>query len=169
MKVADLNRLAKRLGISGHEHLTRAELEEQVLEAAQKYWEDKQNTLTQKEAKILQSARRSKVKQQVAATIEEEIGVATKSDMMRGLFDAGMTVAQIAKETNSNYSFVYSVIKKYKEEGAPARAKGESKSDLMRKLFDQGMSVAQIASETQSNYSFVYGVIKRYKEEKGIK
>jgi len=39
----------------------------------------------------------------------------TKSQQFRDLFDQGLTIAEIAKKTNSNYTFVFSVIKKYKE------------------------------------------------------
>ncbi len=39
----------------------------------------------------------------------------SKSDVIRELFDQGNTVGSIAKQLNSNYSFVFSVVKKYKE------------------------------------------------------
>lgn len=39
----------------------------------------------------------------------------SKSDEIRRLFDENLTVGQIAKQLNSNYSFVFSVVKKYKE------------------------------------------------------
>ena len=38
----------------------------------------------------------------------------SKSDTIRSMVDQGMTVGAIAKELNSNYSFVHSVVKKYK-------------------------------------------------------
>lgn len=40
----------------------------------------------------------------------------TKSEQFRQMSKQGMTIAQIAKETNSNYSFVYTVIKRLPEE-----------------------------------------------------
>ncbi len=39
----------------------------------------------------------------------------TKSEQFRRMFREGMTVAQIAKATNSNYAFVYTVIKRLSE------------------------------------------------------
>lgn len=39
----------------------------------------------------------------------------TKSDTIRRMYDEGMTVGQIAKQLNSNYSFVHSVVKRYRE------------------------------------------------------
>jgi transposase len=39
----------------------------------------------------------------------------SKSDTIREMFDSGMKVGEIAKNLNSNYSFVFSVVKKYKE------------------------------------------------------
>lgn len=41
---------------------------------------------------------------------------ASKSDEIRALADQGMTVGAIAKQLNSNYSFVHSVVKKYRSE-----------------------------------------------------
>lgn len=40
----------------------------------------------------------------------------SKSDEIRKLSDEGLTVGQIAKQLNSNYSFVHSVVKKHKEQ-----------------------------------------------------
>lgn len=41
-------------------------------------------------------------------------GGTSKSELFRQDYDAGMTVGQIAKKHNSNYTFVFTVIKKYK-------------------------------------------------------
>jgi transposase len=89
----------------------------------------------------------------------------SKSDVMRKLADEGKTVAEIAKITQSNYSFVYSVVKRYKDEGMVTRDKSGTKSETMRVLFKEGLTVAEIAKKLNANYAFVYGVIKRYKEE----
>ena len=40
----------------------------------------------------------------------------SKSAEFRKMWDTGMTVGEIAKETNSNYSFVHSVIKKHRNQ-----------------------------------------------------
>lgn len=39
----------------------------------------------------------------------------SKSDEIRKLYDDGLTVGEVAKQLNSNYSFVFSVIKKHRE------------------------------------------------------
>lgn len=39
----------------------------------------------------------------------------SKSDTIRMMVDEGKSVGTIAKELNANYSFVFSVVKKYKE------------------------------------------------------
>ncbi len=182
MKINDLPRLAKGFGIPNYDKLSRAELEEKVLEAAHKRWEKDQKTLSKAEREALTQFREGR-KQAAAAPTEpaqivtkeerqmataavqqQQEGKVSKSDLMRQLYDEGLTVAQIAKRLKSNYSFVYSVIKRYKEEGAPERKK-ETKSEIMRRMYDEGKTVAQIAKELNANYSFVYGVIKRYKEE----
>lgn len=41
----------------------------------------------------------------------------TKSSEFRKLWDEGKTIGEIAKMTNSNYSYVWSVIEKYRKEG----------------------------------------------------
>lgn len=89
-----------------------------------------------------------------------------KSAQFRRMFDEGKKVAEIVKETGAPYPFVYSVIQKYQEFGAPAKDVGASKSEMFRTLFDQGATVAQIAKKTGSNYSFVYSVIQRYQADK---
>lgn len=39
----------------------------------------------------------------------------TKANKFRELYDEGLTIGEIAKETNSNYSYVWSVIDKYRK------------------------------------------------------
>lgn len=39
----------------------------------------------------------------------------SKSDVIRRMVDEGMTVGQISKKLNTNYSFVHSVVTKYKK------------------------------------------------------
>lgn len=42
----------------------------------------------------------------------------SKSQLFREMWDQGLKVGQIAKETNSNYTFVHTVIKKYRAKQA---------------------------------------------------
>lgn len=51
------------------------------------------------------------------SSIEMRKSVKTsKSDEIRKLYDEGLTVGEVAKQLNSNYSFVFSVIKKHREQ-----------------------------------------------------
>ncbi len=91
----------------------------------------------------------------------------SKSQMFKQLYTAGLEVCEIAKITESHYSFVYGRVRE-NDDVSPKRVVGESKSDKMRAMFDQGMTVSQIAKELDSNYSFVHGVIKKYKATKPV-
>ncbi len=170
MKADDLLKLAKGFNIPNFESMGMAQLEEAVLEAANKHWQEELSTMSVEERAALDEAR--KEHKEVAATTapdsnSEDVARASKSDVMRQMVDQGLTVAQIAKALQSNYSFVYSVVKKYKEEGMPVREAKGTKSQIMREMYDKGMKVAEIAKELNANYAFVYGVISRYKAEKG--
>lgn len=182
MNAEDLLRLAKGFNIADASKLSRAELEEKVLEASHKAWKQELETMSDAERTALEEARKH---QQAAATNQVasqtkptptpsvvEVPVAasepiqiSKSSKMRQMYDKGHTVAQIAKALQSNYSFVYAVIRNYKDNGAPERTKSATKSDIMRQLHGEGHTVSQIAKKLNANYAFVYGVIKRYKEE----
>lgn len=96
----------------------------------------------------------------------------SKSEQFRSMYDGGMTVSQIAKETNSNHAFVYSVIRKHIGEDGELRSSkpsGSSKSEEFRKMYDNGMSIGEIAKITNSNYSFVFSIIKKYRESANIR
>lgn len=171
MKVKDMQRLAEYYGVENYKELSKAELEEKLLEVVRRAWEKQQEELEEHEKAALAEARKGRQEaaaSKLATTTTREVPTrVTKSNIMREMCDQGYTVAQIAKELQANYSFVYSVVKKYKEEGAPQRTKKNTKSEQMRRMYDDGKTVAQIAKELNANYAFVYGVIKRYKEQKG--
>lgn len=40
----------------------------------------------------------------------------TKAQKFREMYDEGMTIGEIAKETNSNYSYVWTVVDKYRKQ-----------------------------------------------------
>ena len=90
----------------------------------------------------------------------------SKSSIIRQLTDEGKTVAEIAKELNSNYSFVYGVVQRHRgatnEKTTTVRA--NSISGQIRKLFDSGKTVAEIKKELGLDYSFVYSVVKAHKK-----
>lgn len=87
----------------------------------------------------------------------------SKSKMFLALYDRGWKIGQIAKETQSHYSFVYGVIDGKR---GVVRQETLSKSDVIRQLVDLGMTPGQIAKELNSNYSYVHAVVKKYKREK---
>lgn len=89
----------------------------------------------------------------------------TKSDLIRSMYEEGMAVADIARQTDSHYSFVYGVVKRHLGGESPTRDKGPTKSDQIRELAATGMTPGEIAKELNSNYSFVHTVVKKWKEE----
>jgi len=91
-----------------------------------------------------------------------------KSQMFREMYDQGMGVAQIAKETGCHYSYVYGVIQRLcnkRGEEIRREKKGPTRSDQIREMYAQGMKVGQIAKKLNANYSFVFSVCKKYKEQ----
>lgn len=98
--------------------------------------------------------------------VNKEISFNSKSDMMRYLYDAKVSIADIQRFMNCHYSFVYGVISNSRE---ITKTKTESKSDIIRKMYNENKTVGQIAKELNSNYSFVFSVVKKYKQNKEIK
>ena len=87
--------------------------------------------------------------------------VKSKSELFRQVYDRGMEVADIARETESHYSFVYGVISSSREMRETAKT---SKSDTIRELAAKGMTPGEIAKQLNSNYSFVHSVVSKYKK-----
>lgn len=90
---------------------------------------------------------------------------ASKSKMFVELHLRGYTVGEIAKETQSHYSFVYGVIDKHV---GVTRQPKNSKADIIRTLAIRGMTPGQIAKELNSNYSYVHSVVKKFKDMGGV-
>lgn len=89
----------------------------------------------------------------------------SKSQVIREMLDGGSTVAEIAKELNTHYSFVHGVAKRHLGDDIPTKPKGVSKSALIRDMFDQGMKPAEIKKELNLDYAFVYNVLREYKRK----
>ena len=89
--------------------------------------------------------------------------VVSKSELFRKMYDAGLEICEIAKETDSHYSFVYGVISNSRE---IRQVKKESISDEIRRLADEGKKPGEIAKELNRNYSFVFGVVKKHNASK---
>ena len=165
MTVKELKKWARYYGVEGYAKMNKEQLVEAVAPKVREAEQEKQRQYERKQEAKLNAAKQPEEVE--IKMVEKPSFQGSKSDRMRQLFDQGASVAQIARELDSNYSFVYGVIKRYKEEGAPKRLVGESKSAEARKLYDDGLSVSQIAKQLDINYAFAYGVIKRYREAKG--
>lgn len=101
-------------------------------------------------------------------TESAEYNFESKSKMFKWLHtNCGMSVAKIAKLSNSHYSFVYGVLQNadiLRQEG-----KQDSKSDEIRKLASEGKTPGEIAKLLNSNYSFVHTVVKKFRETLTVK
>jgi len=89
----------------------------------------------------------------------------SKSQQMRDLHDQGMTIAQIAKEMNCNYSFCYGIIQKHTEKcgsNMNKTVKG-SKSTTIRTMYGNGSTIGDIAKELNTNYSYVWTVVEKHR------
>ena len=93
----------------------------------------------------------------------------SKSTQIRSLYNEGLTVAQIAKELNCNYSFVYGVVKKECDKtGNPMTHSSKGgKSTMIRNMWDKGMTIGEISKELNSNYSYVWTVVEKYRNKDG--
>lgn len=96
----------------------------------------------------------------------------TKSDQIRELHDKGHTIAEIARELNTYYSFVYRVVKRYTDPQVDNRPK--SKSQRIRELYNEGKSVDEILAilteeGVMVDRSHVYGVVKKHRANKSEK
>lgn len=85
----------------------------------------------------------------------------SKSQMFIELHLHGYTVGEIAKVTQSHYSFVYGVIDKHI---GVTRQPKTSKADLVRVMAARGMTPGQIAKELNSNYSYIHSIVKKFRD-----
>lgn len=89
----------------------------------------------------------------------------SKSAIIRDMYTQGYTVAQIAKEMNSNYSFVYGVVKAMCDKTGCEMVRSErgGKSDVIRTMWDEGKTIGEISKELNSNYSYVWTVVNKHR------
>lgn len=109
--------------------------------------------------KAAKKARAEKAKAEKAAK-EPKPDKETKSKLFIEMYQAGKTITEIAKETHSQYSFVYGVIDR---KIGLVRIEKPQRSEAIRELAAQGKTPGQIAKELNANYSFVHTVVKKYK------
>lgn len=97
-------------------------------------------------------------------TIEEVTkmleGGASKSEMIRRLYDEGREVKEVADLVQVRRQFVDNVIRN--RDGEVRRSKKVNKSAEMRKMFEEGMTVGEVAKELNENYNWVYAVRKKW-------
>ena len=88
----------------------------------------------------------------------------TKSELIRQMLAEGKSVAEVAKATNSHYSFVWGVAQRFFKGDIPTsnKSKGDSVSQKIRDMYDEGKSKSDIKKALLVDYSFVYSVIKAY-------
>lgn len=89
----------------------------------------------------------------------------TKSDMMRKMWSEGTSISDIAKQTDSHYSFVYETIKKFarkqNKEFTTNQPQRERRADKFREDYENGLSIGEIAKKHNANYSYVWTVIDK--------
>lgn len=107
--------------------------------------------------------------QKTAATTPRPAGQSqpkegTKSEQIRQMLSEGKSVAEVAKATNSHYSFVWGVAQRFFKGNIPTsnKSKGDSLSQKIRDMYDAGKSKSEIKKALLVDYSFVYSVIKAY-------
>lgn len=94
---------------------------------------------------------------------------ATKSDRIRALHKKGLSVAEIAREMNTYYSFVHRVVNRMQEQeqdtDATKQTKKQTKKQQIIELhFEQGKTVDEISALIDADTGYVYSTIKKYKE-----
>lgn len=87
----------------------------------------------------------------------------TKSERIRQMLSEGKSVAEVAKATNSHYSFVWGVAQRFFGDIPTSnKSKGDSLSQRIRDMYDAGKSKSEIKKALLVDYSLVYSVIKAY-------
>lgn len=82
---------------------------------------------------------------------------------MRELYDQGKSVADIARELHTYYSFVHRVIRRHLAEAAP---KPKSISGQIRDLCDEGKTVDEIHAILKVDKARIYSTMKKHKQSK---
>lgn len=85
----------------------------------------------------------------------------SKSQLIRELYDEGLTITEIAKQLGAHYSFVHGVVRRY-EQAQQKATKDESKASQIRKLHDQGKETKEIVAILGVTHSHVRNIIRRY-------
>ena len=103
---------------------------------------------------------------------DEELRPDTKSARMRLLYENGMSIADIARELKTYYSFVHRVIQRHKKNHPELNTREAkqprhpSKSSRIRRLYDDGKTIDQIAGTLGLDREEVYSIVRKYKQAK---
>jgi len=102
---------------------------------------------------------------------------ATKSDRIRALHKKGLSVAEIAREMNTYYSFVHRVVNRMQEQEQEQKQntdatkqtkkqtkKRTKKQQIIELHFEQGKTVDEISALIDADTGYVYSTIKKHKE-----
>ena len=89
----------------------------------------------------------------------------SKSSKIKTLFEAGLTIKEIASLLDIRYNFAYNVISNYIITNDVEIIKEEktNKKQIVIDMFNKGMSNKEIAIELKTNYNYVYKIVKEYK------
>lgn len=88
----------------------------------------------------------------------------SKSEKIRELYSQGMSISDISRKLNVNYSFAYQVAKRMIELSSSGIAfstnepSKPTKADEIRRLWNEGLTIGEIAKKLESNYSYVWSV-----------
>lgn len=112
------------------------------------------------------------------AAVEEKVESGTgrekldsKSQKIRELYLEGMSISDISRKLEVNYSFAYQVAKRCSDvlddgDFSTNEPVKPTKADDIRKLWDEGLTVGDIAKQLNSNYSYVWSVCDTYRNIK---
>ena len=93
----------------------------------------------------------------------------TKSARIKELYDAGVSIGDIAKQLGIRYAFAYQVAGRHAAATgrtfSTGREQGPTKSNKIRELSDAGKTVGQIAKELNCNYTFAWMTVNAHKKK----
>lgn len=89
----------------------------------------------------------------------------SKSSKIKTLFEAGLTIKEIASLLDIRYNFAYNVISNYiiTNDVEVIKEVKTNKKQIVIDMFNKGMSNKEIAVELKTNYNYVYKIVKEYK------
>lgn len=89
----------------------------------------------------------------------------SKSSKIKTLFEAGLSIKEIATLLEIRYNFAYNVVSNYiiTSDVEVIKEEKTNKKQIVIDMFNQGKSNKEIAIELKTNYNYVYKIVKEYK------